>query len=347
MLYQNWPAVITALQGLDWLRLVFSLLELLLVLPMMASISWVCLRSLGANLPVRQVFSLYFITQLPKYLPGGVWAFPGRMVAYRLSGLSDAYAILSVFREVAALFLGAVMVGAIAVLSPTVGGGQGADGIEQWPVASWAGAAKAAQANAWLVILLVILACLGGILLTHSPAFWQFLKRRFAAAGSGAAPQSDDLTRYRSPHRSPFLSRRLQAALFAAGDSKVLTSLTWLPGALLCSLLFWLAMGIPFAQLAAALLPGREPLSWLQAASLFALSWSIGFVVVIAPAGFGVRESALVLLLAPFLPPAVAASLALLSRLWWMAVEALLIGVSIWLIGDPRRWLGKASPKAS
>ncbi len=125
MLYQNWPAVITALQGLDWLRLVFSLLELLLVLPMMASISWVCLRSLGANLPVRQVFSLYFITQLPKYLPGGVWAFPGRMVAYRLSGLSDAYAILSVFREVAALFLGAVMVGAIAVLSPTVGGGAG------------------------------------------------------------------------------------------------------------------------------------------------------------------------------------------------------------------------------
>ncbi len=106
-------------------------------------------------------------------------------------------------------------------------------------------------------------------------------------------------------------------------------------------------MGIPFAQLAAALLPGREPLSWLQAASLFALSWSIGFVVVIAPAGFGVRESALVLLLAPFLPPAVAASLALLSRLWWMAVEALLIGVSIWLIGDPHRWLGQASPKAS
>jgi uncharacterized membrane protein YbhN (UPF0104 family) len=293
MLYQHWPDVQHAFYQLDWLRLAASLVGLLLVLPWMASISWVCVHSLGAKMPVKQVFSLYFITQLPKYLPGGIWAFPGRMVAYRVAGMPDAYAILSVFREVAALFLGAVLVGGMALL--------GRAALE--PVLQAA-------------ILLALLACLAAIALTHWAGYWKLLQ---------ASPLG----------KSKLFARLLQ------GELSVLTNLGWLPGSLACSVLFWLAMGIPFAQLIAALSPTSAALNWLQAAALFALSWCAGFVVVFVPAGFGVRESALSLLLLPYLPAGAAASVALLSRLWWMLIEAVLIGISMALIGDPRAWLGR------
>lgn len=296
MLYQNWAAVLVAFQEMNWLRFTASLLGLLLVLPWMASMSWVCVRSLGTYMPVRQAFSLYFITQLPKYLPGGIWAFPGRMVAYRMAGMPDTYAVLSVLREVAALFFGAVLVGGMALLWQAT-----LDTVLQ------------------IAILIAVVGCFGVMGLMHWPAFWRLLRG------------------------SPLGKSKLFARLLE-GDIEVLTSLKWLPGSLLCSLLFWLAMGLPFAQLMAAMSPGGMAPNWLQAAALFALSWSAGFVVVLVPAGFGVRESVLSLLLLPFLPVGAAASVALLSRLWWMAIEAVLIGVSIGLVGDPRAWLGRARP---
>ncbi|MFZ6026469.1 MAG: lysylphosphatidylglycerol synthase domain-containing protein [Chloroflexota bacterium] len=299
MLFQNWPAVLGAFRQMDWWRFAASLFALLLVLPWMSSISWVCVRSLGTPMPVKRVFSLYFITQLPKYLPGGIWAFPGRMAAYRVAGMPDAYAVLSVLREVAALFLGAVLVGGMALL--------------------WQPALDAALQ---IALAAAVAACLGAIGLAHWPAFWRLLQR------------------------SPLASSRIFARLLQ-GDIAVLTSLRWLPGSLACSLLFWLAMGLPFAQLVAAMSLGSAGPGWLQAAALFALSWSAGFAIVLVPAGFGVRESALSLLLLPFLPAGAAASVALLSRLWWMAIEAVLIGVSIGLAGDPRAWLGQAQAGAS
>jgi hypothetical protein len=293
MFHQNWPEIQQAFRQLSWLRVFLSLFGLFLVLPWMASISWVCVRSTGSPMSAKQIFSLYFMTQLPKYLPGGVWAFPGRMLAYRMAGMPDAYAVLCVFREVVALFLGAVSVGGLALL---------------WQPDLAAGLQMA--------ILGAILACLLAVGLTHWPRFWNFLR---------ASP----LRKFK------LLSRLLQ------GEIQILTSLGWLPGSLMCSVLFWLAMGVPFSQLMAAMSPNGDSLNWLQAAALFALSWSAGFVVVLVPAGFGVRESALLLLLLPFMPAGVAAGVALLSRLWWMLIEAVFIGISIGLVGDPRVWLGQ------
>jgi uncharacterized membrane protein YbhN (UPF0104 family) len=47
----------------------------------------------------------------------------------------------------------------------------------------------------------------------------------------------------------------------------------------------------------------------------FALAWTVGFLVVIAPAGAGAREAALVVLLDPVLPPGGALAVAVVSRL--------------------------------
>jgi len=289
---QNWEAVRASFERIAWLPLAGSVLLLGIVLPWMASISWACLHSLGAHLPLRQVFGLYFVTQLPKYLPGGIWAFPGRMLAYQAVGVQPAPAVVSVFREVSALFLGAVIIGLLALFQDIV-----LDPALQ------------------LTLIIGLLACLGATGILQLKAFWKlalrlpFLKSTRLAQ---LASQTDDLC----PH---------QPGLF---------SLAWLPGALVCSLVFWLGMGVPFRQLMVAISPAATGLSWLQAATLFALSWCIGFAVVFVPAGFGVRESALTLLLSRIVPLGDAVSIALLSRLWWMVVEAVCIAVSVWLLGD-------------
>lgn len=58
-------------------------------------------------------------------------------------------------------------------------------------------------------------------------------------------------------------------------------------------------------------------------AAINALAFIVGYVVVIAPGGAGFKEGALALLLAGLLPAGVAASLAVLSRLWSIAGEVL------------------------
>ena len=64
------------------------------------------------------------------------------------------------------------------------------------------------------------------------------------------------------------------------------------------------------------------PLSALPAVvATNALAFVAGYLVVIAPGGLGFKEGAIALLLAGLVPPAVAASLAIASRLWTIAAE--------------------------
>ncbi len=55
----------------------------------------------------------------------------------------------------------------------------------------------------------------------------------------------------------------------------------------------------------------------------FALAWAVGFLVIPAPAGIGVREVVLVVATTPFLTEPLALVLALAARVWWMAGDAL------------------------
>src|SRR3990170_3257051 len=103
---KSWREVQAALTHINWSYFIFSQAILFLVMPLMASISWFTVRRLTNVLGVYQAIRLYFISQLPKYLPGGIWAFPGRMLAYQRVGVDRIKSIVSVFREVTALFLG-------------------------------------------------------------------------------------------------------------------------------------------------------------------------------------------------------------------------------------------------
>ncbi|CAN5272039.1 hypothetical protein BH20ACT5_BH20ACT5_16220 [soil metagenome] len=91
------------------------------------------------------------------------------------------------------------------------------------------------------------------------------------------------------------------------GWAAVLVPSTWLAG-------MWLAYGISIAALIAPL-ERLTPTTWALAIGGYALAWSAGFLVLVVPAGVGVREAVLVLALLPLMATGPATSVAALARL--------------------------------
>jgi len=85
------------------------------------------------------------------------------------------------------------------------------------------------------------------------------------------------------------------------------TALLWAVG-------MWLAYGVHLWLLVAPLAAERDAGLLLLAVGAYALAWTAGFLFVIAPAGAGVRELALVAALAPVLDRGGALAVAVLSR---------------------------------
>jgi uncharacterized membrane protein YbhN (UPF0104 family) len=76
-------------------------------------------------------------------------------------------------------------------------------------------------------------------------------------------------------------------------------------------------------------LEGWAPFLWVGPA--FAAAYLVGYVVLIAPAGVGIRESALVVFLLPVLPREGALALALVARLWTTVAEVVPAAVFAWI----------------
>ena len=103
---------------------------------------------------------------------------------------------------------------------------------------------------------------------------------------------------------------------------------------LAASLLTWVLTGYGFALFVQALTHGTDGHT-VQLAVVYAASWLIGLLAIIVPAGVGVREGTMTLLLAVFMPHATAAVLAIASRLWITLLEVLLLGAARLLIPGP------------
>lgn len=87
----------------------------------------------------------------------------------------------------------------------------------------------------------------------------------------------------------------------------------------------WSSFGLALSAILAAFdLPSP---GLLAAAGMFALSWFVGFVVVIVPGGLGVREGALAAMLAPSIGAEAAILVTLVARLiWWLGLGVLAAG---------------------
>ena len=104
----------------------------------------------------------------------------------------------------------------------------------------------------------------------------------------------------------------------------------WLRGASILALavVSWVAYGAAYFLFVTALAP--LPIRALGAAmGVNALSFIAGYLAVPVPGGLGVRESAMTLLLAPLLPTAVAAVIAIAARVWSIAAELALAGLGM------------------
>lgn len=100
----------------------------------------------------------------------------------------------------------------------------------------------------------------------------------------------------------------------------------------------WVGYGLAFGLLWAAF-PQVTPVVWSAAVAGFAGAYFLGYAALFAPAGVGVREGVMSLLLAPWLGGAAATVLAVIARLWMTVGELLPV---VWIaaaggIGRVRR----------
>jgi uncharacterized membrane protein YbhN (UPF0104 family) len=100
--------------------------------------------------------------------------------------------------------------------------------------------------------------------------------------------------------------------------------------------LSWVAAGLQVWALAVSLGAPATVRSLALTTGGYALAWAVGFVVVIAPAGAGAREVALIAVLAPLLDQGAALVVVMLSRILFTAVDLALAGLGI-AVGQGRR----------
>jgi glycosyltransferase 2 family protein len=113
----------------------------------------------------------------------------------------------------------------------------------------------------------------------------------------------------------------------------------WLDGLLILglSVVSWILYGAAFALFIHSV-AGVGWTAVLPLTGVNALSFLVGYAVLLPPAGLGAREGAMALLLRPFLPVGVAAVIAILARLWTIAAE--LLGAAMVLALGPGRRSG-------
>src|SRR5690606_5561571 len=123
--------------------------------------------------------------------------------------------------------------------------------------------------------------------------------------------------------------------------SRVIAELGWRlsPAQTLVLLAFyvatWALIGVGFALLVTAVGLGHEATPYLI--GLFAGSWALGFLVLIAPGGIGVREAVMIAGLGALAPEPYPALIALLARVGWMVGEFAGLGFSYLL-----KWIEQA-----
>jgi uncharacterized membrane protein YbhN (UPF0104 family) len=285
-------------QGWLWLLMGVGCSVLSLVV---SGLAWVViLRWLGLRPRPTPVVALYILTNLRKFLPGGIWHLASRVQALRQPSaalgvpLSTRSALLTVLIE--------PLLAAVAALAlVSLGGWQNGLGpLALLPLAL--------LTPRWLHPLLRRL--------ERGKAARLGLSESAAApdSASGSAPDADVLADDAPETREP-------ASSLKATPTK---AYPWLP--LLAQLAFVL---LRFAGLACCIwaLDLQQTLPWLTWLSAFALAWTIGLVVPGAPGGLGVFEAALLLRLSGMAPEPAVLAIALSYRLVVTGADLLAAGL--------------------
>ena len=134
---------------------------------------------------------------------------------------------------------------------------------------------------------------------------------------------------------APSLLRRFAPKYAPALDGALLPSTTSLVRAAAFYCIMYLMTGASSIVLANFLLPGVQQDYWLLVAAL-TLAWVVGFVTPGAPAGLGVREGLLLLMLAPAYTAASASILVIALRIVTTLGDVLILGTGLILLPGRR-----------
>jgi hypothetical protein len=130
---------------------------------------------------------------------------------------------------------------------------------------------------------------------------------------------------------APSLLRRFAPKFAPALDGALLPSTICLVRAVVLYCVMYLMTGASSIVLASFLLPGAPHDYWLLIAAL-TLAWVVGFVAPGAPAGLGVREGLLLLMLAPAYTAASASILIIALRIVTTLGDVLILGSGLMLL---------------
>lgn len=225
---------------------------------------------LGAHPPLGAVLRAYYIGHLGKYLPGKGWSFFLRSGLVCGPGVRAGLAVLTTFYEVLTGMAGGVLLAAVlfALLGTDTGAGLNVETLRHllWMEHPIEGGVQRS------VVVLLSTLLFGAFLLPLHPAI--FNRLAFRSTDKAAV----------SPNELPHIR------------------FVYLLEGLAFSITGWLFLGVSFAAALRGTLGADWPLLDVRTARLpaiMSLSYVIGFVVLVAPGGIGVREYALTLLLTP------------------------------------------------
>ena len=110
-LYSHWQEARQVLFQVDWA--VFSIAFLVLLLSyLFRPLGFLCFSRGGFQaISYQQSGRAYFLSQLTKYLPGGIWVFPSRVVLLSEMGIDVGFSSLGLAFESVAMLLSSLFVG--------------------------------------------------------------------------------------------------------------------------------------------------------------------------------------------------------------------------------------------
>lgn len=256
----------------------------------------------GGRTSLRASLHAYFVSSLGRYIPGKLWQLAGLAVLAGRAGLAPSRAVAaSLFGQLGFLTTGLLFLG----LS----------------LPDLAARVNAGTLHGLNPILLASVLAVGAAVV-----IWLLAATRLGRSLHGWAER-------RLGRR---MGQRVATTMAIADEVAPGRALLWAAGYALS----WLLFGAAFVVFVRAFAP-VPPAYVVATAGTVAASYLAGYLFFLTPAGLGMREAAMGLLLAQFLTPGQAAVIAVLSRLWFTAGELLPLALIPLL---PR---GAAAPSAS
>jgi uncharacterized membrane protein YbhN (UPF0104 family) len=281
------------------------------------------LGHLGAHPPLGAALRAYYLGHLGKYVPGKAWALLLRTSLVSGHGVGVGMAALTSLYEVLTTMAAGVLVAAVlfAVLGTDAGAALNAATLRHLLWMEQPGEGGVQRSVLVLISTLMFVA----FLVPLHPAIFNRLAFRIRAGS---------------------VSDGSQTVAYASGSYPDLhIRFVYLLEGLALTAIGWLLLGASFAAALRGIVGPDWPLFDVRTARLPAimgLSYVIGFTVIIAPGGIGVREFVLTLLLTPELvgvqemgsedARATVVLAVLVLRLVWTAAE-LIAALVCWLIG--------------